>query len=53
MKPFPYPQKGGKVDDLRRFVNVKDERGWRLLVAWVVQAFRPSGPYLVLVLQGE
>jgi hypothetical protein len=41
------------VDELKRFVNVKDERGWRLLVAWLVQALRPSGPYLILILQGE
>lgn len=53
MQPFPYPIKGGKVDELKRFVNVKDERGWRLLVAWLVQALRPSGPYLIMILQGE
>jgi hypothetical protein len=33
MKPLPHPLKGGQVDELKRFVNVKDERSWRLLVA--------------------
>jgi len=41
------------VDELRRFVNVSDDDSWRLLVAWLVQALRPTGPYPVLLLQGE
>ena len=52
MKPLPYPV-AGRVDDLRRFVNVRDEAAWRLLVAWLVQALRPTGPYPILILQGE
>ncbi|MDP9476410.1 MAG: DNA polymerase, partial [Actinomycetota bacterium] len=32
---------------------MRDEAGWRLLLAWLVQAFRPSGPYPILILQGE
>ncbi len=53
MLPLPVPTRGGTVEELRRFVNVTDEVGWRLTVAWVVQALRPTGPYPVLLLQGE
>jgi hypothetical protein len=41
------------VDGLRQFVNVADDNAWRLLVAWLVQALRPRGPYPVLCLSGE
>ena len=53
MLPLPVPKRGGSVEELRQFVNVTDEVGWRLMVAWLVQALRPTGPYPVLLLQGE
>lgn len=51
--PIPAPLAGGSVDDLRPFVNVADESSFRLLVAWLIAALRPTGPYPVLALQGE
>jgi len=36
---------------LRRFLNVNDN-DWHLVVGWLVQAFRPKGPYPVLVVHG-
>lgn len=53
MRPLPEPVPGGSLDELREFVNVPDETSWRLLVAWLVAALRPRGPYPVLLLQGE
>jgi DNA polymerase I-like protein with 3'-5' exonuclease and polymerase domains len=53
MKALPHPAKGGKVDALKPFVNVGSEEDWRLLLACLVQDFRPTGPYPLLVLQGE
>jgi energy-coupling factor transporter ATP-binding protein EcfA2 len=41
------------VNDLRGFVNLEQDRDWLLLVSWLVAALRPTGPYPVLVLQGE
>jgi hypothetical protein len=52
MLPLPDPEPGGRLDDLRAFLNVTDE-GWRLVRAWLVQAMRERGPYPVLVLIGE
>ena len=43
----------GSVDDLRGFVNVEDDRAWRLLVGWLLMSLSPRGPYPVLVLGGE
>jgi DNA polymerase I-like protein with 3'-5' exonuclease and polymerase domains len=53
MLELPHPVKGERVDALRRFINLKDDKDWMLLFAWLVQAFRPTGPYPVLILQGE
>jgi hypothetical protein len=50
---LPVPQSGGSLDLLRPFVNVASDDQWRLLVAWIVAAFRPRGPYPLLVLCGE
>ncbi len=52
MLPLPRPETGGRIEDLRPFVNVPDEEEWRLMVSWLVAAARPSGPYPVLVLHG-
>jgi hypothetical protein len=38
---------------LRRFVNVAGDDDWRLLVAWLLAAWRDKGPYPALVLRGE
>jgi hypothetical protein len=53
MLPLPYPREGGSITSLRGFVNVANDDDWALLLAWLVAAFRPHGPYPVLVLHGE
>lgn len=53
MAPLPRPERGGSIDELRRFVNVPDEQAWVLLVAWLVAALRPRGPYPVATFTGE
>jgi hypothetical protein len=50
---LPNPVEGGSLEALRQFLNVRTEEDFRLLVAWVVGALNPDGPYPVLVLQGE
>jgi hypothetical protein len=51
--PLPQPVAGGSVDELRRFVNIDSVADWRLLIAWLVAAMRPRGPFPALVLSGE
>jgi hypothetical protein len=57
MLPLPAPVRGGRVDDLRAYLNLGnsddgDDR-FRLLAGWALAACRPAGPYIVLVLGGE
>ncbi|MGH7226784.1 MAG: hypothetical protein ACRELF_26515, partial [Gemmataceae bacterium] len=50
---LPLPERGGRLDDLRQFINVADDADWRLLMAWTVAALRPRGPYPLLCLYGQ
>jgi hypothetical protein len=59
MLPLPEPVEGS-ADDLailRGLLNIGDsdvgERNWRLICAWLVQAFNPKGPYPVLTVLGS
>jgi hypothetical protein len=52
MLPLPIPQRGGKIDSLRRFLNVRDDTDFVLAVAWLLAALRDVGPYPVLALLG-
>ena len=52
MLALPMPETGGKLSDLRRFINVRPE-DWTLIAAWLVAAFRPDRPFPVLTLHGE
>jgi hypothetical protein len=50
--PLPNPLPGGKLSDLREFVNIEDD-DLPLLLAFVVGCFHPAGPYALLQLTGE
>lgn len=50
---LPEPQRAGSLIELRPFVNVKSEDGWRLLLGFLFGAFHPFGPYPVLAEVGE
>jgi hypothetical protein len=52
MQPLPVPEKGGSIDDLRQFLNLRDDNDFVLIVAWLLAAFRPQGPYAVLAVSG-
>jgi hypothetical protein len=51
LAPLPMPNPGGSLDDLRPFVNCREE-DWPLIVAWILGAFSP-GPYPAMIFQGE
>ena len=53
MQALPEPESGELVESLRGFVNVESDADFRLLVAWIVAALRPSGPYPILALVGQ
>ena len=52
MLPLPRPVEGGKIDELRQFLNVSD-KDWILAVAWLLSTLHPTGPYPIFVLQGD
>jgi hypothetical protein len=52
MLALPTPVSGGSVDQLRPFLNV-DDNWWRLVIGWLIAAFRPRGPYPILALFAE
>ena len=53
MLPLPIPVKDGNLRALLDFINVKDATSRILLLSWPVGAAFPTGPYPILVLQGE
>jgi hypothetical protein len=53
MLPLPVPERGGSIEALRPFLNLRSEHGFVLVVAWLLAAFRPTGPYPLLAISGE
>ena len=51
--PLPVPECGGKIDDLKPFLNVRSDRDFVLVVAWELAAFLDHGPYPVLAFASE
>jgi hypothetical protein len=52
MLALPRPERGGSIEALRKFLNVKDN-DFVLAVAWLLAALRNTGPYPVLAVSGE
>ena len=53
LRPLPKPVRGGSPDRLREFINVGGKDNWILCACWLAMALRPTGPYPLLILQGE
>ena len=53
MQPMPIPSRGGKIETLRSFLNVRTDGDFVLVVAWALACLRNRGPYPVIVLSGE
>lgn len=52
MRAMPEPTPGGTVELFRRHLNVETEGDLQLTVGWIVNCFRPKGPYPILVITG-
>jgi hypothetical protein len=50
---LPRPKAGGSIDLLRRYLNLQYEDDWILCVAWIIGCFQATGPFPILILQGE
>ena len=53
MLALPPPTRGGKISELRQFVNVATDDDFMLVVAWQLAALRPGLPCPVEVLHGS
>jgi len=53
MLPFPVPERGGSIEALRSFLNLSSQNDFVLVVAWLLAALRPAGPYPLLTITGE
>jgi putative DNA primase/helicase len=51
MLPLPIPEPGGKIDELKSFLNI-NPADFPLVIAWLLAALWPRGPYPILVLTG-
>lgn len=49
----PEPERGGNLDELRSFLNVKDNHAWVQLVAWLAASLLPNIAHPILVVHGE
>lgn len=51
MRTLPEPRPGS-IDALRPYLNVRSEDDARLILAWLVAAYRQEPPHWILILQG-
>ncbi|MDB4914775.1 MAG: hypothetical protein JWM95_2419 [Gemmatimonadetes bacterium] len=52
MLALPRPVRGGRIAELRPFLNVATDDDFALVVGFLVAAMRPSGPYWLLAIEG-
>jgi len=53
MLALPVPVLGGKVGELRQFLNLDSDQDFCLVLSWLCAAFRPCGPFPILIAHGE
>jgi len=53
LRQLPMPIKGGSLNDLRPFLNLRSHEDFILTVGWLITTFHPTGPYPILVVNGE
>ena len=51
--PMPEPVQGGNATKIFDYLNITHEDERPLVLAWLVQALRPRGPYPIVILNGE
>lgn len=52
MLPLPEPKPGGTLDDLKKIIHAESDTDYILIIAWLLGALHPRGPYPVLNLNG-
>lgn len=52
MAPLPTPTVNGDIGKLREFINCEDS-DFKFIIAWILAAYCPTGPYPILEIGGE
>ena len=52
MQPLPHPQKGGSIEDIIPFINIRSKNSLILIIGWLIGAMYPHGPFSMLIQQG-
>jgi len=50
--PLPEPVRGDTIKHLQELLNLDDEN-FRLVLAFLINALKPNGPYFILLVEGE
>jgi hypothetical protein len=53
MFPLPVPEHGGSIEALLPLLNLSSRNEFVLVVAWLLAALGPGGPYPLLAISGE
>jgi hypothetical protein len=53
MLPLPTLEQGASIELLNSFLNLSNSNDFVLIVAWLLAALRPGGPYPLLAISGE
>src|SRR5437763_1487406 len=53
MLALPVPEQGGSIETLNCFLNLTSRNDFVLIVAWLLAALWPGGPYPLLAISGE
>jgi hypothetical protein len=53
MLPLPAPSRGGSIEAFYSLLNLPSRNDFVLIVAWLLAALRPRGPYPLLAISGE
>ena len=53
MLALPMPEQGATIETLNSFLNLSSRNDFVLIVAWLLAALRPGGPYPLLAISGE
>ena len=52
MRALPVPERGGKIEGLQKVLNIR-EQDLTLVLAFILESFRPDTPYPILELTGS
>jgi hypothetical protein len=53
MLPLPHPERGGRVDEIKKIINVSSDDDFKLVVGWLLGVLEGNGPYAHLAFYGE